>query len=345
MFVNVIFVTMLLCFSSVDALSEKVHRPDSHSSISVMGDHTHKINDIMFSYRFGQMEMGDMYDGDRPISTDDVMFSPYSSSSGNGTYMNSPLSMTMEMHMFGIMYAPSNKLTLMLMGNYQNKDMTQKRMRMSGNGEFTVNSKGFGDLSLFTLHSLIHSQKNKLHIGLGLSIPTGSINKRDATPANNNSILGYAMQKYSGTYDPQFLIHFLNKLGSIKLNVQINHKIRIHKNAKGYGYGDKTNLIAQVSYQWSNWISQSVKLSHEQLGVMRGEDNEMNKRMSPAMDSYNNGYKKTLFGVGFNLLSQSNILKNHRLGIEASIPLYQDYKGIQMSEDYRFMIGWQYALE
>ena len=103
--------------------SHDLHLADSHGPISLMGDHMHKRGEIMFSYRLNKMEMNKLFNGTKSLSVDKVMKAPNSASNGKGTYMNSPVSMKMEMHMFGIMYAPSNKLTLMLMGNYQNKDM------------------------------------------------------------------------------------------------------------------------------------------------------------------------------------------------------------------------------
>ena len=42
--------------------------------------------------------------------------------------MVSPVEMSMEMHMFGLMYAPSDSVTLMLMGNYIEKDMSHATM-------------------------------------------------------------------------------------------------------------------------------------------------------------------------------------------------------------------------
>ena len=76
---------------------------------------------------------------------------------------------------------------------------------------------------------------------------------------------------------------------------------------------------------------------------MEGSDNEMNPRMSPAMDSRNQGHQKLNFGFGINFISHNEILKNHRLGIEGIFPIYQRYRGIQMSENFRTMIGWQYS--
>ena len=76
---------------------------------------------------------------------------------------------------------------------------------------------------------------------------------------------------------------------------------------------------------------------------MNGEDNEMNKRMSPAMDSNNIGHQKFNISFGFNYVNPSAFLKNNRLAMELIIPVYQKVKGIQMSDDYKIMLGWQYG--
>ena len=46
---------------------------------------------------------------------------------------------------------------------------------------------------------------------------------------------------------------------------------------------------------------------------MKGFDNEMNKRMSPAMDSKNSGFNKVNLGLGFNFINNNNYFKNNRL--------------------------------
>ena len=71
--------------------------------------------------------------------------------------MNSPKKMSMEMHMFGMMFAPSNNLTLMLMTSFNNKEMIQQRMPMSGGTNFGVNSSGIGDTRLSSLIKIVDS--------------------------------------------------------------------------------------------------------------------------------------------------------------------------------------------
>ena len=61
-------------------------------------------------------------------------------------------------------------------------------------------------------------------------------------------------------------------------------------------------------------------------------------------DSHNKGHNKINLGFGVNLVNTSKIFKNHRIGIEGTFPIYQNLRGLQMQETFRFMVGWQYAL-
>ena len=42
-----------------------------------------------------------------------------------------PVSMNISMHMFGMMYAPTDYFIFLIMINYQQKELTQQRMEMS----------------------------------------------------------------------------------------------------------------------------------------------------------------------------------------------------------------------
>ena len=74
----------------------------------------------MLSYRFMQMEMKGNLSSSESISSSDIC----------QKYMVAPQVMYMKMHMLGFMFAPSNKLTLMLMVNLLNNDMDLKTNRL-----------------------------------------------------------------------------------------------------------------------------------------------------------------------------------------------------------------------
>ena len=73
------------------------------------------------------------------------------------------------------------------------------------------------------------------------------------------------------------------------------------KNVKGYKYGELFEAALWSSYSWKKNLSSSVKIDYSFRKKMNGSDNEMNPRMNPAMDSYNQGYQKLNIGFGVNL--------------------------------------------
>ena len=338
-----IIVALIIIFIFQSAKVDEITYADSHGPISLMGEHIHKKNEYMFSYRLMKMQMNDLQQGYKKISLNKAMSSPNGAGNSSGTYMNAPDRMNMEMHMFGAMYAPSDSFTLMFMGSYNLKEMTQKRMPMSGGSKFDVNSSGFGDVRTTLLFKTHESKDWKNHLGFGLSLPTGSINKRDTTPMSNDTRLGYGMQNGTGTYDSYIFFNNLNEFGKFKLGEQIYFKTPVSgKNDYGYKYGKEIDLNIWMSYRFFDFLSSSFKVNYHYKGKINGSDNEMNKRMSPALDSYNHGSQKINLGFGINFISNQKFLKNNRLAIELIIPVYQKYKGIQMSENFRFVIGWQY---
>ena len=84
-------------------------RPDSHAPIGVMGDHGHKPREVMLSYRFMAMDMQRLQSGTTTVETAEVL----------KDFMMAPTVMQMQMHGFGTMFAPHDKLTFMAMANYQ----------------------------------------------------------------------------------------------------------------------------------------------------------------------------------------------------------------------------------
>ena len=61
------------------------------------------------------MQMNNIMNGNKTLRINEVTSRPNAASNGSGVYMNSPISMKMDMHMFGAMYAPLNQLTLILL--------------------------------------------------------------------------------------------------------------------------------------------------------------------------------------------------------------------------------------
>ena len=144
-------------------------RPAAHAPIGVMGDHPHPKGEAMLSYRYMRMEMKGMREGDESISRGKVL----------QDFNVTPTSMEMEMHMFGLMYAPIEKVTLSLMVPLVRLEMDHQ----TGTGRtFTTRSDGIGDISVSALIELWRNEEHEVHANLGLSFPTGSITEEDKLP-------------------------------------------------------------------------------------------------------------------------------------------------------------------
>ena len=132
--------------------------------------------------------------------------------------------------------------------------------------------------------------------------------------------------------------------GKVKFGQQFLFKTPASgKNSKNYKYGKTFDAIMWSSYRWINNVSTSINIKYNYQTKMHGSDDEMNPRMSPAMDSRNKGHQKLNLGFGINLINHNATLKNHRVGLEGTFPIYQKYRGIQMKETFKVTIGWQYG--
>lgn len=183
-----------LACSVLNAHENHGARADSHAPIGVMADHWHKAGEWMFSYRYMHMAMEGNRDGSNRVSAAEV-----TNPAGYG-YMVAPLKMDMQMHMLGAMYAPSEKVTFMVMVPYI--ETTMDHVTRS-NVMFTTETKGIGDVKLAALLPLYDYEGGKIHTTMGLSVPTGSIDEKDQTPMSMGADvqLPYPMQLGSGTYD------------------------------------------------------------------------------------------------------------------------------------------------
>ena len=134
------------------ALADQASLPDDHAPITVTGDHTHKAGEWMLSYRYGFIKMDGNRDGTDDLTSVEVL----------ADFTVAPLDMTMEMHMFGLMYGVTDRLTLMGMGYYVRKSMNHVTCM---DKKFEVESKGLGDtklLGLLTIHDSGGSEESRL---------------------------------------------------------------------------------------------------------------------------------------------------------------------------------------
>jgi hypothetical protein len=308
-------------------------RADSHAPIGVMGDHIHNSGEWMFSYRAMLMQMDGTGDGTTDIAAADVL------SQG---YMVAPTKMSMTMHMLGVMFAPTNNLTLTAMTGYiqNNMDMQISGMMSMDN---PMISGGISDTSVGALYRILHGSNWYLLTNLHLRLPTGSISETMSMTMMGNAMTmtqPYPMQPGSGSFQLQPALTFIHFWNKYSVGSQVYSRIPLAKNASAWQTG---NIYA--SSIWLAWlpvaeISISSRLEGKYRGNITGASSNMGTASPSAIPSLQS-FAVLNAKLGVNYLA---LIEGLRLALEAGIPVYQDLAGPQMKQGMELTAGIQYAI-
>jgi hypothetical protein len=200
--------------------SDTNNSPHHHAShaitpAGVMFNHAlGKAGDMMAGYRYMRSEQGgQILNGSSPVSTDVVQAQACDSASSG--CMMAPTTMTMNMHMLDLMYAPADWLTLMLMPQWVTMEMNMDNslqnpfahgMHMYGGGAMDLTNQqsgGVGDTGLYVLFKLFEQPGHQVVLSFGGTAPTGdvAVMQRKNNAATPDVPVDYSMQLGSGTWD------------------------------------------------------------------------------------------------------------------------------------------------
>ena len=323
-------------------------RSNTHAPIGVMGDHMHKKGEWMVSYRYMRMNMQDNYIDDSETSATTIATTVPNPLGGPATFRVVPTEMTTDMHMVGAMYSPHDRVTLMAMANYIDREMDHLTFAGGAGaatlGTFTTKSKGFGDTRVSALIGLIDTPTHKLHLNAGLSIPTGSITETDQVLAPTGATpvlrMPYSMQLGSGTFDALPGITYYGVTDKWGWGSQLSGTVRFHDNSEDYRWGNKAMLSSWGSYNFKPWVSASARLTGEIEGKIDGQDSAIAAPVQTA-DPDNYGGERVSLSFGLNTVVPSGVFKGHRFAAEVTVPVYQNLNGPQLGRDNIITLGWQ----
>ncbi|PLK27306.1 hypothetical protein [Novosphingobium sp. TH158] len=305
-------------------------RPDAHGPAGTMADHVHKQGDWMF----GLMWMHESYGGTNRAGTTPV--TPAQIAAAGYTVRDS--AMTMDMAMLHVMYAPNDRVTLMLVPSWMRMGMTMEGLPATGMGgsmgshgahmlmpgqTMSHSVEGIGDTQFGALVSLSRRPQLSAHAGLMVSAPTGSVSRRNASGA----YVHYMMQGGSGTWDlnPSFTLH--GTTSHFGWGAQVAYLFRAEDaNKSGFRFGDRFTATAWASKPVTGNLSLSARLAFSEEGTIKGHYNGAHGHASPPDLQGNYGGTRLDAGIGANLI----VARRVRLGVEAAVPIHQDLNGIQL---------------
>lgn len=306
-------------------------RADGHAPIGVMGDHTHNAGEWMFSVRAMRMHMEGMRSNQDSLTNAEVFAQGFAVT---------PTQMDMDMLMLGAMFAPTDDLTMMLMVPWIENSMDH----VTGmGGRFTTESSGLGDVRVTGLLKVADDDGQRLHLNLGVSLPTGSIDEHDDTPAMANAKLPYPMQLGTGTFDLLPGLTWLGQSGSVSWGAQSILRLHLGENDEHYRHGNRIDGTAWIAKRHGE-ISTSLRLAAAHWSNIHGADPELNPAMVPTADPKLRGGDRVDALVGVNWYRREGALAGHRLALEFGVPIYQDLDGPQLETDWTLTLGWQLSL-
>jgi hypothetical protein len=290
--------------------------------------HPHSKGEYMVSYQFMGMGAAKIHDGTNELSPSDVL----------GNYQQTPTKMNTYEHMFMGMYAPSDRLTLMLSGKYLSNSMDMKTITgsMSAN-TFTEKSSGIGDMNLLASYLLLNRESHNLLLNAGVSIPTGSVTLKD-----NMGTLPYSMQNGTGTFDPGFSLTYLGSTMKWSWGADLGTTLRLYNNSRGYKNGNLYQISAGGAYQWLRWFSTSAKVQGYILQKNTGNDKSLNTALSPVYDSQFTGSKTVNTTIGAYFRIPDGFFKNNTFSIDYKQNVYENMNGIQLAPDKQIVLTWQW---
>tara|TARA_Y100000768_G_scaffold330556_2_gene269332 strand:+ start:1 stop:939 length:939 start_codon:yes stop_codon:yes gene_type:complete len=298
-------------------------RPDYVFPAGVKGGKNMMSKKLMLGYKYGTMEMDCCKDSTSSVSNDFIK---------NLGFSMAPTDMTMDMHMFSAMYAVNNKISLMAMISYIEKEMEMVKLSGMNVGKtHKTSSRGMGDLSIAGLYKL----SGKSNLKVSLSIPTGEYDEKDHNMMGMRKVLPYPMQLGSGTYDLTLGYGFQEIFDDWSYGFQLNATKRFDYNSEDWRYGDRRELSAWVAKPVSQTVSLSFGLDVEHQDNINGKSSNRNNN-TPTWNEYFHSHLRVSSNIGLNFKLPNS---KSRVGIQCGVPIYEDVDGPQMDPDLKCNIG------
>ena len=306
--------------------------------------------DFMLAWRVGfSRQAGALLQGSGGVSDQEVVATacaPQAPCRFVPTYMN------MQMHMVDIMYAASDRLTLMLMPQFMRMDMNLRELAgrppaVPGVHEHTGigghSSGSVGDTVLAGLYQFGSLGSGAVHVGLGVSVPTGRVDQELRRMFRaDGGLMHFDMQTGSGTWDLLPSVTWLGAWENLQLGAQLSATHRLHEgNEAGYRLGDALQASAWIGRTWSNGLGLSLRAVQAWREDIAGDWRVFNARIGPMDYPHNQGGRSLDAALGLSWTVPAGRLAGHSLALEWSEPVREDLHGVQLPRRGTLSAGWQ----
>jgi len=300
-------------------------RPDLLAPLGVIGAHFPQPEEWRFSYRYMRTQMEGLVDGSSDITPEQAFAQGYTSV---------PTEHVREEHLFSLDYGINERWGLSFTLPWLSNDMD---FEASSGASFGSRTIGIGDFRATGMYSIITREDQRLHVSMGLSVPSGSHDETDTNPAGDTVKLPYALQPGSGTLDLSPGISYSRLHEGTSWGAQLQTLLRVGDNSDGYTLGDTALLTSWVARRFREDLSGSLRVAYNHWQSIDGQDAALDPTVNPANDPGAQGGDRVDILLGLNY----TIPGGHMFSAELGGPLFQDLNGPQLETDVIYSISWQ----
>ena len=293
-----------------------------------------KKSKFSFVYEFKFADFEGYLDDDKSLSNDVVLWSPGEIRSDKN-FPIIPTVITQKAHLLNISYQFNNRWQGHLILPYISQS-TEHISIVNSYNFFTIDSSGYGDTVFLASHKLRENQSELYWVSAGISLPTGSIDKKGDTPRGpGDQQLPYTMQLGSGTYDFPLKFTYQN-IGLHDFNINLAVTLRTGMNDHNYRLGNNYSVSGRYRFKLGSRLQTFIGGELQYTEAIHGQDNVL---LVPAAFVYPAsitnpkyfGGKKVSLKTGLNW----RINEHFSVNVEISKPLYQYLNGPQPKESWR----------
>ncbi len=254
-----------------------------------------------------------------------------------GGFEAAPTDMTMQMHMFMVMYALTDKLTVMAMVPYTK--MTMGELHRDGTHSME-RSHGIGDVEL-GINYVLYAREDLRHrflLNAAIGLPTGSINARDP----EGERMEYPMQLGSGTFSLKPGITYLGQAVPWGWGAEFMPTIRVGRNSVGYRLGNRFQPSVWAGRQVTPWLSLIGRAEGDITKNIEGADPLLDPLSEPTKDPNLQGGRRLDLVFRANFHPNKGPLMGHGFVVDVVKPIYQSLDGPQLERRCAVRLGWHW---
>jgi len=144
----------------------------------------------------------------------------------------------------------------------------------------------------------------------------------------------------SGTWDFVSSLTYSGEAGVWGWGAQIGAVLRFNQlNDSGFRYGNQHQANLWVSRELTPWLSASLRLAGATQDIINGHYDGAHNHTSPPDIQPNYGGDFIDVGLGLNAV----VLDGYRIGLEATLPVYERVNGFQQAREASLFASWARA--